>query len=102
MDAEEMQIIDRGERKGIGKRKSEQIRNGRVKADCADGNRDRRRRGFNYIVGRRDVPSRDQQGEIVRCIVLQTDQLGEFDYRESAEQQSHYNCKTQPTTSWAS
>jgi len=86
MNAEEMEIIDRGVRKGIGKRKSEQIRNRRVKADFADGNRDGRLRRLDGIAGRRNVLPGNQKSEIVRSVVLQADQLGEFDYRESAEQ----------------
>ncbi len=71
MNAQQMQIIDEGMRQGIGKRKREQIRNRRVNADFPDWNRDWRLRGLNRVAWRRNVLSGDQQGEVVRSIVLE-------------------------------
>jgi len=71
-----------------------------VKADFPDGNRDWRLRGFNRAVWRRDVLSGDQQGEVVRSIILEAEKLWKFDEREGAEQQSRYDRKAEPAARW--
>lgn len=101
MNAEEMKVIDRGTRQSVWKRKREQVGKRRLNADCANGNRDGRLRRPDCISWRSEILSRDEQGEIVGSIVLQRDQLGKFDHRESAEQQSRHNYQLKPTASWA-
>ncbi len=73
MNAEQMQVVDGRVSQGVRKRKCQQIRNRRVKADFPDRNRDWRLRGFNRAVWRRDVLSGDQQGEVVRSIILEAE-----------------------------
>ena len=93
-----MQIIDGGMSQGVRKRKREQIRNRRVKAYYSNRNGRRSQRRLGRGIRRADILVRGQQSEIVRSVVLETEQLGKFHKRKGAEQKSCYNCKTKPAT----
>ncbi len=93
MNAEEMKVISCRVRQGIGNRKRKKIQNRRVNAILPNKNGDGSRPGLSSGTGGRAVLPGNQQGKVVRSVVLELEQLREFAERERAEQQGYHNRK---------